>query len=92
MGGLAVYGYCNPTCNCDEQDDGGCGGYGGKGGNGGRGGHGGGGGGGPSIGIFKGGNSNPTLSNVTYFIGSYGSRGTSSGNNGQNGISREVYP
>lgn len=75
----------------DDQDDGSNGGKGGNGGNGGRGGAGGGGAGGSSIGIFKGGGSNPVIDLVSFDIAPGGIAGTSPGNAGRSGRSENVY-
>ena len=68
-----------------EQDDGSNGGRGGDGGKGGDGGAGGGGAGGPSIGVYRGGTSNPTLTSLTFDLGPVGTGGASAGNPGPDG-------
>jgi hypothetical protein len=74
-----------------EQDDGGMGGDGGRGGNGGRGGHGGGGGGGPSVCIYVGGDSVLDELDNVYVVGSGGSGGISTGNDGLDGFEADVF-
>jgi len=73
----------------NEQEEGGCGGWGGDGGSGGIGGHGAGGAGGPSYGIYS---INGSLydENLTYQVEAGGKGGTSSGNPGPDGPSRDV--
>jgi hypothetical protein len=73
-----------------NQGDASNGGRGGDGGDGGRGGHGGGGAGGPSIGILRGGGSNPLILGVAFTLGGGGSGGSSPGNPGPNGVSTSV--
>ena len=68
------------------------GGDGGKGGDGGSGGHGGGGGGGPTIGIFVGQGTAPTITKTTYLLGSLGKGGTSALNAGADGSEMDVGP
>jgi Tol biopolymer transport system component len=73
-----------------EQDDGSNGGRGGNGGAGGAGGPGGGGAGGPSIGVYRGGGSSPTLTSLTFDLGAPGAGGASAGNPGPNGEQQDV--
>ena len=84
QGGSTVYG------GVDSQDDGSNGAPGGKGGNGGQGGVGGSGCGGHSICVLKL-NSNPTLNNVSYQLGSAGEPGMTTGNQGQSGIAKDIF-
>ncbi|MEQ8275037.1 MAG: choice-of-anchor D domain-containing protein [Deltaproteobacteria bacterium] len=73
------------------QDDSGRGGFGASGRPGGRGGHGGGGGGGVAYGVYRASGSNPALSNLTYSVTGGGFGGTSTGPNGANGASGNVF-
>jgi len=75
-----------------SQETGSNGGRGGNGGGGGNGGHGGGGAGGPSIGLYIGGGSTPTLADNTITTGYGGNSGSSAGNPGSDGLVADIYP
>lgn len=89
-GAGAVDGFSAGNMYGNNQEYGSNGAKGGDGGAGGRGGHGGGGAGGPSIGVFSGGTSMPTLISVTYMLGSAGLGGISLGNPGPDGLQQSV--
>ena len=89
-GSGAAGGEGGPHGGDDEQGEGGCGGWGGAGGNGGQGGNGAGGAGGPSYGIYSINGSIFAENTVTYDVAPGGTGGTSNGNPGPDGPSRQA--